>query len=73
MSSVRVKVDGGEIVVTDPSNDWRVAYRHPPAMNVLVATKVVTDPKVTVSERSKFLAAAFRKAADRARKLGWMV
>jgi hypothetical protein len=42
-------------------------------MNGLIAVQIVTDRAAKVSERSKFLAEAFRKASDRARKLGWMV
>jgi hypothetical protein len=68
----RVTVEDGEIVVTNP-DEWRASYRYSEGVNGLVAVDVVTDAKAAVSERSKFLAAAFRKAADRARKLGWMV
>jgi hypothetical protein len=73
MSSVRVRVEAGEIIVTDPQTDWRASYRHSKSMNGLIAVQVVTDRAAKVSERSKFLAEAFRKASDRARKLGWMV
>lgn len=70
---IKVTVEESEIVVTDPKTDWRVSYRHSTGVNGLVATQVVTDRKATVSERSKFLAEAFRRANERARKLGWMV
>jgi hypothetical protein len=72
MSSVRVRVEAGEIIVTDPSNEWPASYRHSKSMNDLIAVQIVTDRAAKVSERSKFLAEAFRKASDRARKLGWM-
>jgi hypothetical protein len=71
--SIRVRVDDGEIVVTDPKTEWRVSYRHSSGMNGLVATQVVTDRKAPSLERSQFMAAAFRAAAMRARKLGWKV
>jgi hypothetical protein len=72
MSSVRVKVVDGEIVVTDPATEWWVSYRHSTGMNGLIATQVVTDPKAKVSERAVFLGQAFGKATERARKLGWI-
>jgi hypothetical protein len=65
MSRVKVEVEEGEIVVTDLATEWRVSYRHSKGVNSLVATQVVTDAKAKVSERSKFLAVAFRKASDR--------
>jgi hypothetical protein len=71
--SIRVRVEDGEIVVTDPKTEWRVSYRHSSGMNGLVATQVVTDRKSPSLERSKFMAAAFRAAAARAKKLGWKV
>ena len=70
--SVRVSVKDDEIVVIDPISEWRVSYKHSAANNGLVATEVVTDRQAKVSERSLFLATAFRKACDKARKLGWM-
>ena len=66
-----IELGEDEIVVRDPSNDWRASYRHSKSPNGLIAVQIVTDRAVKVSERSKFLAAAFRKASDRARKLGW--
>jgi hypothetical protein len=71
--SIRVRVYDEEIVVTDPKTEWRVCYRHSSGMNGLVATQVVTDRKASSLERSRFMAAAFRAAAERARKLGWKV
>lgn len=71
--SIRVKVEEGEIVVTDPKTDWRVSYRHSPALSGLRATEVTTDRAAKVSDRSKFMADAFRLASNRARKLGWEV
>lgn len=73
MSSVRVKVVEGEIVVTDPATEWWVSYRHSTATNGLIATNIATDRKATVAERAVFLGQAFGKAVERARKLGWMV
>jgi hypothetical protein len=73
MSSVRVKVVEGEIIVTDPTTEWWVSYRHSPSTNGLIATQVATDRKAKVSERAVFLGLAFGKAIERARKLGWMV
>jgi hypothetical protein len=73
MSKVRVEVVEGEIIVRDPATEWRASYRHSKSMNGLIAVQVVTDRAAKVSERSKFLAEAFRKASERARKLGWKV
>jgi hypothetical protein len=73
MSSIRVKVIEGEIVVTDQATEWSVSYRHSASTNGLIATHVATDRKAAVSERASFLGLAFSRAIERARKLGWMV
>jgi hypothetical protein len=72
-NGIRVKVVEGEIIVTDPSTEWWVSYRHSTSTNGLIATQIVTDRKAKVSERAVFLGQAFGKAIERARKLGWMV
>jgi len=72
MSSIRVNVVDGEIVVTDPATEWSVSYLHSSGINSLIATHVVTDRKAKVSERAVFLGLAFSKAIERARKLGWI-
>lgn len=71
-AGVKVTVKEGQIVVTDHVTDWRAAYRRSPALKTIIASEIVTDRKSAVSDRSKFLAEAFRKASERARKLGWM-
>ena len=73
MSKIRVEIVESEIVVIDPRTEWSVSYRHVPALKGLRATQVTTDRKAKVSERSRFMAEAFRLASHRARKLGWKV
>jgi hypothetical protein len=68
---IKVTVEESEIIVTDPKMDWRVSCRHSTGVNGLVAVQVVTDRAAKVSERSKFLAEAFRKASEAGAE-GWL-
>ena len=54
--SIKVEVVEDEIVVRDPSNDWRASYRHSTSRDEwLIAVQVVTD----------------RAAGERAEQVSW--
>jgi len=70
--TLRVEVDGDDIVVLMPGTQFRATYQREPNAQGLVARSWRNAPGSEISQED-FLARASWVAKDKARELGWIV
>ena len=72
--SIRVNVVDDEIIVSLPGTSYSVTYFKTENSPQLLARKIShSDDERTPVRLSDFLARAWRRANDKARRLGWIV
>jgi len=74
MTELELEVQDGDITVWLPCTSFAVTYYRPKKSRHLLAKRILgdDDPSVAMSH-AEFLAAAWRLANNKARKLGWIV
>jgi hypothetical protein len=72
-AALRVETEGDVITITKPGTQFRVSYQREPKNRQLVLTYSWVPPSKTTPAVTKFRAAAWRAACDKARELGWFV
>jgi predicted alpha/beta hydrolase family esterase len=74
MTELELEVQDGDIIITLPGSSYTVTYYKPMNSPQLLARRIASrdDPRVAM-RHAEFLAAAWRLANNKARKLGWIV